>query len=351
MSRRAYKTGFLGSEDRLVHRTLCLYFLTLFAALAHADPEEDSQLQRRREGYQALVEAGGEKIPDACQQSLAAIVAHATSGPSAFAQPVKWNYRLGLNQQFIPPSLRLATPGGGERKAPPHPLTEENFRREYTHGYYFRPTQIAIEPVRRAAEATGRIMWKHSETKSVLGSGFLVSDHGDILTAYHCIQGMDKNGTLDPKSLATATIEIRGEKVPLEDMVLVKKDFERDIALLRIPQLAGRPHLSVVEEGTVKDIYWEKTGVEVPIAAAGFYSRRSTPLVSVGTMTPIEHYSPGHFLMSILVELGWSGGPVVLMDGRVIGISVGGSDHETGKPFHLFQSGSAAMIPNGFLSK
>ena len=136
------------------------------------------------------------------------------------------------------------------------------------------------------------------------GSGVFVSPAGDLLTAAHLVA-------------ACGRIAITSDRLPLRDAVLVRLDEAHDTALL---QSAGPvPGVVAVAQGAP----------HAPFAAFG-YSGDSRSLVSeMSWPHPLNAYlradAPDEarrllWFADGAITHGWSGGPVIDADGRLVGV-------------------------------
>ncbi|MFN3304425.1 MAG: serine protease [Roseateles sp.] len=155
-----------------------------------------------------------------------------------------------------------------------------------------------------------RTLLKMQDSQASVGSGFLVSDDGHIVTNYHVISQF----ALEPESyrLRYATTDGQGGALELLDF-----DARRDLALLRAVgdglkgrgALAFRPLQSPLAKG--ERIYSMGNPHDVAFAVVegnynGLVDRSFDPLI---------YYAGG-------INPGMSGGPVLDEDGLVVGVNV-----------------------------
>ncbi len=136
-----------------------------------------------------------------------------------------------------------------------------------------------------------------------LGSGFIISPDGYILTNYHVIKGADQIVVrLSDRRELTAKV--------------VGADERSDLALLKIPA----DNLPTVKIGKSKDL---KVGQWVLAIGSpfGFDHSATAGIVSaLGRNLPSENYVP--FIQTdVPINPGNSGGPLFNMDGEVVGIN------------------------------
>ena len=139
--------------------------------------------------------------------------------------------------------------------------------------------------------------------KRSLGSGFIISDDGYILTNYHVVDGADQ---------VIVRTNDRREYVAK----VVGKDKRSDIALLKI----DAKNLKAVKIGDSKDL---KVGEWVLAIGSpfGFDHSVTAGIVSAkGRSLPSENYVP--FIQTdVAINPGNSGGPLFNLDGEVVGIN------------------------------
>lgn len=159
-----------------------------------------------------------------------------------------------------------------------------------------------------------RTLLKNQDSQASVGSGFLVSDEGHIVTNYHVISQF----ALEPESyrLRYATTDGQGGALELLDF-----DARRDLALLRAVDdgkggglkgrgaLSFRPQSEPLAKG--ERIYSMGNPHDVAFAVVegnynGLVDRSFDPLI---------YYAGG-------INPGMSGGPVLDEDGRVVGVNV-----------------------------
>lgn len=161
-----------------------------------------------------------------------------------------------------------------------------------------------------------RTLLKTQDSQASVGSGFLVSDDGHIVTNYHVISQF----ALEPDSYRLRYATTDGQSGALE---LLDFDARRDLALLRAvddgkaPGLKGRGALAFrpVQQPLAKGerIYSMGNPHDVAFAVVegnynGLVDRSFDPLI---------YYAGG-------INPGMSGGPVLDEDGLVVGVNVSG---------------------------
>jgi S1-C subfamily serine protease len=175
-----------------------------------------------------------------------------------------------------------------------------------------------------------RTLLKTQDSQSSVGSGFLVSDDGHVVTNYHVISQF----ALEPDSyrLRYATTDGKGGVLELLDF-----DARRDLALLRAVgddlkgrgALAFRPQQQPLAKG--ERIYSMGNPHDVAFAVVegnynGLVDRSFDPLI---------YYAGG-------INPGMSGGPVLDEDGLVVGVNVSGM---------MFSQQVSFLVPGEFAAE
>lgn len=147
-------------------------------------------------------------------------------------------------------------------------------------------------------------------TDSGSGSGFLVHDSGMFATNHHVVR--------NARYVAVEFTD--GRKVAAEIVLL---DARNDVAILKVNRQTLRtikalPLLADGEDGTVK--------AGIPVVAFGS-PLSQTFLMTQGIVSKVE---PGVVLGDFLIEPGNSGGPLVNLQGAVIGINTFGERRISG---------------------
>jgi serine protease Do len=175
-------------------------------------------------------------------------------------------------------------PKSGQRGLPPgYEQMPEIFRRFFEHG------PRGAEPRQRDAQS--------------LGSGFIISKDGYILTNNHVVEGADEIIVrLNDRSELTAE--------------LIGADKSSDIALLKVDETG----LPTVDIGDSEDL---KVGEWVLAIGSPFgfdYTVTSGIVSAKGRTLPNETYVP--FIQTdVAINPGNSGGPLFDLDGKVVGIN------------------------------
>ncbi len=136
-----------------------------------------------------------------------------------------------------------------------------------------------------------------------LGSGFIISSDGYVLTNYHVIKGADE---------IVVRLSDRRELVAK----LIGTDNRSDVALLKIEA----DHLPVAKIGRVKDL---QVGEWVLAIGSPFdfdHTVTAGIVSALGRNLPSENYVP--FIQTdVAINPGNSGGPLFNLDGEVVGIN------------------------------
>jgi serine protease Do len=159
------------------------------------------------------------------------------------------------------------------------------------------------ELMRRFFGEHGFQMPEEGPRKQSLGSGFIVSKDGYILTNYHVVDGADE-----------IVVRMNDRREFIADVI--GKDERSDIALIKI----GADDLPAVNIGDSKDL---KVGEWVLAIGSpfGFDHSVTAGIVSAkGRNLPSENYVP--FIQTdVAINPGNSGGPLFNLEGQVVGIN------------------------------
>jgi tetratricopeptide (TPR) repeat protein len=144
------------------------------------------------------------------------------------------------------------------------------------------------------------------------GTGFFVSADGLVVTNYHVVEG----GTF-----ATVTAS-DGKKLVVQGVVAVNPNA--DLALLKVDPAGRLLTVHRLAQGTTPAIGTHAFAIGNPL---GLTNTLSDGLVS-GMRTIDEKYVNVELIQtSAPISPGSSGGPLMLADGQVIGVTVAGMDH------------------------
>lgn len=169
----------------------------------------------------------------------------------------------------------------------------------------------------RSAEKTVVQIEAHSKDDMITGSGFLFNEKGDIMTNAHVIKDSDY-------------LYVRTVNAHIYPAAIVGISEETDIAVIRVPQLAGESHLPLEREN------FAEIGDEV-IALGSPHGFQNTVTLGIISGTERNFTLEGFnyeniYQISAPITHGNSGGPLIDRDtGFIIGInSVGSSDGTIG---------------------
>ncbi len=136
-----------------------------------------------------------------------------------------------------------------------------------------------------------------------LGSGFIISPDGYILTNHHVVDGADE-------------ILVRLNNRDAYEAKLVGSDEASDIALLKV-EASNLPVVKIGDSRKLKIGAWV-LAIGSPF---GFESTVTAGIVSAkGRSLPSENYVP-YIQTDVAINPGNSGGPLFNMDGEVVGVN------------------------------
>jgi serine protease Do len=168
-------------------------------------------------------------------------------------------------------------------------------------GEVFRRVNPSVVIIRaRWKEVTGRV--------SEVGSGFLISADGKIITAAHVVQTADE---------ITAEF-LGGETIPAK---VVSSEPEADVALLELERPPAQPILARMGDSDTVQVGDQVFIIGAPYGightlSVGYVSARYKPNTVYGTMSLAEF-----FQTDAAINPGNSGGPMFNMAGEVIGVA------------------------------
>jgi S1-C subfamily serine protease len=156
-----------------------------------------------------------------------------------------------------------------------------------------------LAPERASAEEPGRDV--------ATGTGFFINRSGELVTAHHVVDGS--------RQIVATTVDGTRYRAKLVDV-----DVARDVAILKIDIRADEVH--VLELGSVRSLR-----VGTPVVAIGnpfgFTRSLTSGLVSGlgrAIRTPEGFALPNAIQTDTALNPGSSGGPLLTLDGRVVGI-------------------------------
>jgi len=144
--------------------------------------------------------------------------------------------------------------------------------------------------------------WSAAAEEIYTGSGFFITTNGYFVTNYHVIKGAERIGLRD----------VQGKTY---EAIVVKKDTNNDLALLKVKGTFSA--LPIVKSQIVK------RGMRV--VTVGFPNidiQGKEPKLSDGIVSALSGMQdePTVFQISVPIQQGNSGGPLVNLDGNVVGI-------------------------------
>jgi serine protease Do len=181
--------------------------------------------------------------------------------------------------------------------------TVQNGRGRAVNGFPMDPTDPAFEIFRRFfPQPPGGMQPQQPENRS-LGSGFIISSDGYVMTNAHVIEGADEVNVklLDKR-------EFRAK--------VIGADKRTDVALLKI-DASGLPAVKLGDSNALKPGEWV-VAIGSPF---GFEHSVTAGIVSAkGRALPQENYVP--FIQTdVAINPGNSGGPLFNLRGEVVGIN------------------------------
>ena len=140
------------------------------------------------------------------------------------------------------------------------------------------------------------------------GTGFAVSSEGYILTNAHVVEGADK-----------ITVKVDGEDQE-RDALLIGSDTETDIAVLKVQGATLHP-LMLGDSDTVR-VGEYVLAIGNPLSTDELANTLTFGIISATTREiTIDSYTNTYLQTDAAINFGNSGGPLINMDGLVIGIN------------------------------
>ncbi|WP_249869942.1 S1C family serine protease [Oceanobacillus saliphilus] len=185
------------------------------------------------------------------------------------------------------------------------------------HEVTMENTSLDLKSIIHDAEKSVIQIEGQNDFSNITGSGFLYNDKGDIITNAHVIQNAD-------------AINVRTSNAEIYPAAVIGISEEVDIAVIRVPQLAGLSSLPIAEE-SIAEIGDEVIALGSP---HGFQNTVTLGIIS-GTDRnfSIDGFNYSNvYQISAQISQGNSGGPLIKRDtGEIIGInSVGTQDGTIG---------------------
>lgn len=164
--------------------------------------------------------------------------------------------------------------------------------------------------------------------RSMVGSGFAVTDDGWLATNAHIVDALMKRQALQPEAKGTRAVAVQGDNYTAYPIVGARIDelwksgsLAHDIALVRLKGTAATRPLRLADAATIAQL-----ARGTPIAAFGF------PAVSTDAIRPRGRLSVdvvgdirGDYLeVGLGISPGMSGSPVIDRSGSVVAMVAGG---------------------------
>jgi S1-C subfamily serine protease len=174
-----------------------------------------------------------------------------------------------------------------------------------------RSAAAQIAAADTASEGTGARPWERYVRERRLegtGTGFAVSRDGQIVTNHHVVAGCAEVRVWPPRQDAVAA-------------AVVARDAGNDLALVKAP--VGLPVAAIRED---RDIRAGDSVVAVGFPLPGLLASEAN--VTTGTVSALAGIGndPRFLQMTVPVQPGNSGGPLLDLAGRVVGVVVGQLD-------------------------
>ena len=165
--------------------------------------------------------------------------------------------------------------------------------------------------------AVGLVIVRYG-SDSVMGTGFVITPSGYLLTSRHVVQGPDHAGA------RTVEVVMADARTPLSaDVVAVSDAADQDVAVLRIRGYRG---------DAVRAIDWQGTGIRqgAPAALIGFPRGSELAFDAAGYVRTtmfagiIAKATPQRIQFGGITVRGSSGSPIFNAEGQVIAVHYGG---------------------------
>jgi S1-C subfamily serine protease len=169
-----------------------------------------------------------------------------------------------------------------------------------------------------------------TEVEQGLGSGFLVSSDGLIMTNEHVIDGA-----------TVITVTIAGQSQPVSAQV-INSDKDDDLALLKVNAGSNLPYLKLGDSDNIRAGDWaiaigNPYGLDHTVTV-GVISAKGRP-ITVG-----DHDYPNLLQTDASINPGNSGGPLLDLNGEVIGINTAVDEQAQGIGFAIPSNTASNLI-------
>ena len=167
-------------------------------------------------------------------------------------------------------------------------------------------------------------LWGSNEEKSFIGSGFLITDDGYIITNEHVIKDAE-------------TIIVTLNNQLQFDGILIGADPIADIALIKI-EAEGLPFLELADSDDLELGEW--------VAAIGspFGLQSTVTFGIISNLRKDKFQEPDTLQINLSINPGNSGGPLINLNGEVIGINRSTWRYKEG-----YYTGLAFAIPSNIV--
>jgi S1-C subfamily serine protease len=155
------------------------------------------------------------------------------------------------------------------------------------------------------------------------GTGFVVSADGFILTSFHLLPDPTAIREPRPKIMARFGSTSAQEK----ELSIVKSDKAFDLLMLKAPTEIGEtyPHLQFADAGEIGAIEKTATLVSLGFPLPENAGTQTQPITSEGKLKDWNGPGPHLWNTSLSIDAGYSGSPIFLHNGKVVGIATADS--------------------------
>ena len=204
-----------------------------------------------------------------------------------YVEAYKWLLLAGMNGEDVTELKNMVS----SKMMPPQVMEAQNRAKEFVQR---KQAQAGDEKASTTA----------SDSIKAFGTGFFVSSSGYILTAFHVVDGAKKISIITSSGTYQASV--------------VFSDKPGDICVLKI-QGGGFPWLEVISSAqvTVAEQVWTVGYPNVVLQGA-------EPKYTEGTISSLTGFNDNirYFQVSVPIQPGNSGGPLLDRSGRVVGVLV-----------------------------
>lgn len=174
--------------------------------------------------------------------------------------------------------------------------------------------KTAPRTITGAGKAVVEIKASWKEKIKGKGSAVVISNDGIAVTARHVLYDKKKTGA-EIKDVFDGRLYVEkdGKKYPITKEHIVREDKEKDTVILRIPELAGHPHIPVAASEPKKG---------EPVWLIGYpmtFNEDTRRLYTTGVTTEF-HQKEGKTVTTARATHGFSGGAMTNAKGELIGV-------------------------------